>query len=58
MDLTLYHLILPVCIVQVMEHVLTRRQSNDGAVVRCECSLEAVSATVTKEGPNNGRVFW
>lgn len=57
-DLSRYQSVLPACILQVMEHVLTGRQPNDGGVVRCECSLEAVSATVSKEGPNNGRVFW
>ncbi|RSH92151.1 DNA topoisomerase [Saitozyma podzolica] len=36
----------------------SRPTPNNGTVVRCECSLEAVSATVSKEGPNNGRVFW
>ncbi|ORX38825.1 putative DNA topoisomerase type I [Kockovaella imperatae] len=33
-------------------------RDNHDEVLRCDCGLEAVSRTTTKEGPNQGRTFW
>lgn len=36
----------------------TMRKANAANARQCKCELTAVQKTVTKEGPNQGRVFW